>query len=297
MDSAKLIKKIEEVFREQTKYLFDKHVPEFNVNGKFLGDFFSQLAVEPRGEEPPVFYYTYSPYDVISNKAPSRAAVFASGEMLLEVDFDQYTALRTAAMSSVVMPTINIMSLAEKRILLIGAGNIATKSLGFLKSTYPELDKVACISRSGDLKKIMAEAKNLGIELVAGAPEDIGQYDIIICHTQADAPILTEDQRSSIKSGAFIASFISSTEHGELADTYFNSSQANVICDWEPTIKGAKEIERSVTDGRLRQDDVIFLNDLLTGKKTIDQTKAYTIYRSTGTPIQNMAVLQLLLEK
>lgn len=296
LDESKIVEKITQLFVNQDKYLFDKHVHEYKVKGKFLGDFFSQLAVEPRGEKAPIFFYTYSPFDVISNKAPHRAAVFVEGNMLLETDFDPYTALRTAAMSVVVMRALTISSTSNKKILLFGAGNIATKSLRFLKAFYPELTEVSCISKSGNLEKITIEAMKLGINLVAGKMTDISDYDVIICHTQAEVPVLTEEQRSSIKKGALITSFISSTEHGELADSYFDSSRANIICDWEMTLKGAKEVARSITAGKLHENSVIMLKDFLNGDKMIDPIKDYTIYRSTGTPIQNMAILQLLLE-
>lgn len=294
LTETSVISQISQRFIDQEEYFFDKHVPEFIKDGKFLGDFFSQLAVQPNGDRPPTFYYTYSPFDVISNKAPHRAAVFSEGKMLLETDFDLYTAMRTGAMSAVVLKALGLTRLASQKVLIFGAGNIAKQSVRFLKAAFPDIEEVFCISKSGKLDDIRSVADQVGIRLSAGSLEDISQFDIIICHTQAEAPVLSKAQKASLKQGVFIASFISSTNHGELADGYFNSAEANVICDWEGTIKGAKEIERSIAQGALNEEDIIFTKDLLNGHKTLDQTKKYTVYRSTGTPIQNLAILQLL---
>ena len=103
MDYTKLVDSIKQIFIDQDNYFFDKHVPEFTKDGKFLADYFNQLAVEPRGDNPPRFYHTFSPFDVISNKAPHHAVVFEAGEQLLNIEFDSYVSMRTAAMSAVVL--------------------------------------------------------------------------------------------------------------------------------------------------------------------------------------------------
>ena len=66
---------------------------------------------------------------------------------------------------------------------------------------------------------------------------------------------------------------------------------ANIVCDWDMTLLGAKELARAIENKQVAKKDVIFLKDLLGGAKSVDTSKRYTIYRSTGTPIQNLAVL------
>ncbi len=296
MEETGLIKKLEEIFRSQGDYLFDKHVPEFTVNNRFLGDFFSQLAVEPKGDEAPVFYYTYSPFDVISGKAPHRAAVFEDGEMLLEVDFDKYTSKRTAAMTPVLLRALGKTNLVDKKLLILGSGKIAKESLVFIKAAFSDVGDVSCINRSGDVGEIQESGKALGVNVSSTTLDSIGDFDVIICHTNTKEPILGVEHLDKIKKGALITSFISSTEHGELADEYFDSKKANIICDWETTIGGAKEVSRAIESGLLEMEEMIYLTDLLQGNKSIDANKGYTVYRSTGTPMQNLAVLKLLLE-
>ena len=290
MDYSKLLTSIKQTFIDQDNYFFDKHVPEFTKDGKFLGDYFNNLAFEPRGDDPPRFYHTFSPFDVISNKAPHHAVVFESGEILLNIEFDEYVSMRTAAMTTVVLKALNIDNLKDKNVLLFGSGKIARQSIKILASELG-LNKLDVINRSNDLSAIKSEAEDVLIN--NGSIEDIGKYDVIICHTQATDPVISKEHLSSIKKGAVLASFISSTEHGEFPDEVYDSSQANIITDWQQTLLGAKDLKRAMDAHIFEEADLIFIKDLLTDKN-IDREKQYTVYRSTGTPIQNLAVLKLL---
>ena len=290
MDYSKLLTSIKQTFIDQDNYFFDKHVPEFTKDGKFLGDYFNIIAVEPRGDKSPRFYHTFSPFDVISNTAPQHAVVFESGEILLNIEFDEYVSMRAAAMTAVVLKALNIDNLKDKKVLLFGSGKIARQSVKILASELG-LNKLDVINRSGDLSGIKSEAKNVLIN--NGSIDNISQYDVIICHTQATDPVISKEQLSNIKKGAVLASFISSTEHGEFPDEVYDSSQANIITDWQQTLLGAKDLKRAMDAHIFEEADLIYIKDLLTDKN-IDREKHYTVYRSTGTPIQNLAVLKLL---
>jgi ornithine cyclodeaminase/mu-crystallin family protein len=290
MNYSELITSINKTFVKQDEYLFDKHVPEFIKEGKFLGDYFNQIAVEPLGDKPPRFYHTFSPFDVISNKAPDHAVVFENGKLLLDTDFGEYTAMRTAAMSAVILKALNYETLQDKKVLLFGSGRIATQSVNILVSELA-LKSIDIITRSGDLSAIRAKTGHVVIN--EGSIDDIGRYDVIICHTQAASPVILKEQLKDIKKGAVLASFISSTEHGEFPDEIYDSSKANIITDWQQTLQGAKDLKRAVDSHLLDEVDLIYIKDLLTNSR-IDENKQYSVYRSTGTPIQNLAILKLL---
>lgn len=292
MDYSKLLTSLQQTFIEQDNYFFDKHVPEFVKDGKFLGDYFNNIAVEPLGDKPPRFYHVYSPFDVISNKAPEYAAVFENGELLLHIDFDEYIAARTAAMSAVVLKGLGKDNLSDKKVLLFGSGRIAAVAVKIL-GTELGLKNVDVITRSGDLSKITQATENSGVAIKTGSVESIGEYDIIICHTQSTEPVISKEQLGRIKQGAILSSFISSTEHGEFPDEIFDSSKANIITDWQQTLQGAKDLKRALDSSLFAEQDLIYIKDLLAGKN-IDTSKHYIVYRSTGTPIQNLAALKLL---
>lgn len=292
MNYSKLLASLQQTFTDQDQYFFDKHVPEFVKDGKFLGDYFNNIAVEPLGVKPPRFYHVYSPFDVISNKAPEYAVVFENGELLLHIDFDEHIAMRTAAMNAVVLKGLGTDNLADKKVLLFGSGRIATEAVKILASELG-LKNIDVINRSGDLTKISAATETAGITINAGSLDNIGEYDIIICHTQSTEPVISKEEIGKIKQGAILTSFISSTEHGEFPDDIFNSTNANIIADWEQTLSGSKDLKRALDSSLFAEQDLIYVKDLLAGKN-IDTSKKYTVYRSTGTPIQNLAALKLL---
>jgi ornithine cyclodeaminase/alanine dehydrogenase-like protein (mu-crystallin family) len=292
MEYEKLVEGIGQVFIDQDQYFFDKHVPEFKKDGKFFADYFSQLAVEPLSEKAPRFYHFVSPFDVVSNQAPQVALIFEGGELIRQMDFAQYVVLRTAAMSAVVLKGLGVASLEDKKVLLFGAGKTASEAVKILAATMG-LKSVDVVSKSGDLTKIKDATNSTGVIINHGNAENISAYDIIICHTNCSSPVITPNQLNSIKQGAIIASFITSTEHGELPDELYDSARANVIVDWPQTIAGAKDLQRAVNGPSLEEATIITLKELLSGAK-IDINKQYTVYRSTGTPIQNLAVAKLL---
>ncbi len=292
MDYSKLLASIKRTFTDQDQFFFDKHVPEFAKDGKFLADYFNQLAVEPQGDKPPRFYHTFSPFDVISNKAPHYAVVFEAGEQLLNIEFDKFVSMRTAAMSAVVLQSLGVDSLVDKKVLLFGSGKIATECAKILASELG-LNSIDIITRSGDLTNIKTAISENHLSINAGDISSIGQYDVIIAHTQTSEPLFSSEQLASIKQGTFLASFISSTEHGEFPDEVYDKTNANIITDWQQTLVGAKDLKRALDAHQFDEQNLIYLKDLFTGK-TIDQRKRYTVYRSTGTPIQNLAALKVL---
>jgi ornithine cyclodeaminase/alanine dehydrogenase-like protein (mu-crystallin family) len=292
MDYAKLLESIKQTFIGQDNYFFDKHVPEFEKDGAFLGDYFNQLAVEPLGDKPPRFYHTFSPFDVISNKAPQYAAVFEAGERLLDIDFGGYVAMRTAAMNAVVLTALGFDSLADKKVLLFGSGKVATEAVRVLASDLG-LTSIDVVTRSDDLTNIKTATKDSNVSINTGSVDNIGQYDVIIAHTQTAAPVISKEQLADIKQGAVLTSFITSTEHGEFPDEIYDGAKANIITDWQQSLSGAKDLKRALDARQFNEQDLLYIKDLLTGKE-IDRSKHFTVYRSAGTPIQNLAVLRLL---
>lgn len=297
VESKKLLIEIQKVFINQDKYIFDKYVPEFDVDGKFLGDCYNITIVEPKDTNPPRFYHTFSPFDVISNAAPDRALVFENGELLLNIDFTHLIKERTGAMDSVILLNCGVDSTRGKKVLYLGSGGTAQASLKILKTHFPELSEIDCINNSNDLARFKEFAKQLGVKVAKGSYDQIEEYDYIFCHTSTEKTLLTENALQRIKKGAIITSFISSTEHGEVADEFYDPENANIIVDWQQTLKSAKDLARAIQKGQTHETEIIFLRDLFNKTQQIDMRKKYTIYRSVGTPMQNLAVLRLLLEE
>jgi ornithine cyclodeaminase/alanine dehydrogenase-like protein (mu-crystallin family) len=284
---------VKQVFLDQDKYHLDKYVPEFKINGKYFADCFNTTIVEPLGKQPPIFYHTYSPYDIVSKKAPNQGLVFQDGEVILNVDFTPYIPKRTAVMSSLVIGALGTKELTG-RLLLAGTGRVAREALTALKEHFPTLASIDFINTKGVDPSFNEYASKLGLKATPRSLQRHGHYDIIICHTSAQSPILTADSIEKIKQGALIASFVSEN-FCELAEEYYDTNNVNVIIDWEQTIAHSAELQRAVDKKIADPAKMIYLRDLFNGSKTMDTSKKYTVYRSHGTPMQDLAALKLLL--
>lgn len=296
LNYEELGKTIKEVFASQNLYQFDKHVPVFTRNDSYSGDFFNITSFEPCGENPPIFYHTFSPYDIISKKSPAYASVLQGGELLLSGEVSSYIKQRTAVMTPLVLHALSEVSLAQKKVLFIGTGNIARCALEAFKVWYPDIRCVDYVNSGGPVNEFTVAAKSLDIEVAQGSLEKIGQYDIIVCHSAASQPILTREMLAHIKPGAFISTFVSE-DHAEVVEEYYDTLHANVLIDREQTANEAVELRAAIDHGIADKEKLILLRDVFANKLILDQSKKLTIYRSHGTPMQDVAFLKLLLDR
>ncbi len=295
--SQNLAKSIKNIFLNQEKFIFDKYVPEFTWEGKFFGYYYNSIMIEPLGDKPPIFYHSLSPFDIVSHKAPDQAVVFQDGKVLLNIDFANYVNQRTGIMDALLLQTLGIKTLTKKNILFIGTGKVATCSLTSLKALYPDMELAYFLNSRGHAEEFVTVGKEVGVEIKEGNLSDINVYDFIFCHADPKEIILTTDMKKQIKKGAVITSFITTAGQAEVADDYFDTENANVIIDWDKTLETGADIKRLVEKGILPADKMIRLKDLFAEKTKLNSNAHYTLYRSHGTPMQNLAMLKLLLEK
>ncbi|GEM_PF-1781330 len=294
LDYMELGQAIKEVFTESGNYTFDKQVPVLKVDGKYMGDFFEFVIFEPRHSEPPIIYHTYSPYDIVSGKSSQYCAIFQSAELLLHAEVSPYVSQRTGVMSSLVLKALGYQDMPDKRVLFVGTGRVARCALAAFKLYFPGVRNIDFMNSGSDAAAFTKLASGLGIEAQRGKLDEVEVYDIIICHSSAKEPVLTPELLGRLKQGAFISSF-ASEDHMELAENFYNTTEAQVIVDWEQTTSEAVELQTALDNGIAKKGDLILLRDLLRGTYSHDNAKKYTIYRSHGTPMQNLAFLQLLM--
>lgn len=297
MQAQKLIDSIKDVFIHQDAYAMHKYVPEFFLKDTFLGDYFNYFIFEPRGENPPRIYHTASPYDPISKKAPQQALVYCDGKVELNIDFTEYADMRTGVMDALLLQTLGVKSLREKRIVIYGTGKISRCSLRYLKEIFPDLETVDIVNASGNVDPFIQFASECGVKAVYVKTPDISLYDVIIMHTSTNHPIITASDISKIKKGAIITSYRTTSEHGELENDLFNSDTAHIITDWEDSINFVSDLKAAHEKGILIKENVHYLKDVIEGRSIDVSDKAYTVFRSTGTPMQNVATLKLIMQE
>lgn len=294
LDFLKLGDYIKAVFVDNDKYQVDKNVPTFYKEGKYVGDFFNFTMIELVDAEDPIFYHNYSPYDIISSKTTDYAAIFRSGERIADFKFEPFMVQRTAVMTSLVTKSLKL-NIGDSNVLYVGTGRIAKRDLESLKVHYPKLKSIHFINQGSSSESFIEFAKSIGVKAAPTTLDNLSNYDLIICHTSSKKPVITADLIPQIKKGALITSY-SSEDFTELSSEAFNNNLANVIADWPQTISEASELNQAVSSGIIDTNNIIYLKDLFDGKNLEINTDKYTIYRSHGTPMQNLAAMKLALE-
>ena len=294
LDLKILGENIEKVFLEQDKYVFEKKVTEFNVEGKFVGDIINFLMFDP-STTPPTFYEVSTPFDLVSKKAPQHALVYRDGKCVFQADYTEYAAMRTGIMDALILSHTHKASLGDKKVLLFGSGKTATWSIKGMAALTPEIKSVDYYTLSGRKETFEAMGKEQGIELqyTENWREVLPSYDIITCHTRTEEPFLLKGDISNIKQGAQIHSFITSTEHGELADAFY-TKEVDLVSDWPKILGYNKILMRAVENKQIDPEKIVYLKVLFGGSYRQNEKLPYTIVQMGGTPIQNLAVLQLL---
>lgn len=293
IDIKTLANEIKRVFLEQGKYVFEKKVTEFSVDGKFAGDIINFLMFDP-STTPPTFYEVSTPFDLVSKKAPQHALVYRDGKCVFQADYTEYAAMRTGIMDALILSHTH-NNLSDLKVLLFGSGKTASWAIKGLAALTPEITHVDYYSKSGRRESFEEMGKGLGITLTYTEEwrENLPTYDIITCHTRAESPILTPSDIPLIKLGAQIHSFITSTEHGELADELYHSSIA-LLSDWPKILEYNKILMRIIAKKQINPEKITYLREVFGGRYVRDKTVPYTIVQMGGTPIQNLAVLKIL---
>ncbi len=291
---VELANRIKELFLKQDRYVFEKKVTEFNVRGKFVGDIINFLMFDG-STTPPTFYEVSTPFDLISKKAPQHALVYRDGKCIFQTDYTEYAAMRTGVMDGLILSHTQKGQLSDKRVLMFGSGKTATWSLRGLAAITPEIKVIDYVSLHGQRVEFEEIGRELGIQLQYQGEwqKQLPEYDIILCHTRAESPILVESDIKNVKPGAQIHSFITSTEHGELADEFY-TNEINLVSDWPKVLEYNKILMRVVANKQVNPSGIFYLRGVFDGSFVPKPEAPYTIFQFGGTPIQNLAVLQLL---
>jgi len=285
IDIKKLTELVKDTFLNQDKYKMDLMIKEFDG-----ADFFFFYIFEARGEEAPRFYFITSPYDDISKGAPQGAQVFDGGELVLQLDYTEYVKVRTGLMDALALDALS-KDPSGKKVLYIGAGGVAEWSLRALKAYYPSLNSVDYTNTSGGKEVFEQVGQEVGVETVYQAAPDLGSYDFILMHTNAHEPVLQASDIKNLKSDVFISLYGDKREAD--IEVY---KDATVVINWAESFEKQGDLVEAVKAGLVEVDEATVLTDLLNSDKNIE-TKGKVVYRSGGTPMQNIAVLKYLMNK
>ena len=285
---------IKDAFLNQDQFSMYRDIHEhFGNENNFVGDDHVFSIFNKKANE---FYFVISPYDIISKKAPQHALVFKNGELATSLDFTGLADLRTGVLDTLLLQSLNIKNIGSKKILYFGTGSITQWSIKVLKASYPELKKVYCINRSNGLNEDLINLSNkLDIEIKITSKDNLGDFDYIFCHTNADKPVIDQSDANKLKANVVVASYLTSYDFEEIDDSYWNTSQSNVIVSWDKEVQNSKDLQRAVKSEKIEPSKLITLKAILEGKEAIDGNQRI-FFRSAGTPIQNAGILSYILK-
>lgn len=270
-----------------------KHMTYFHSeNGEYVWDYFNLFIQERIQNEAPKLYHIWWPYDTVSHQAPQRATCYQWWELLINQDITHEVDVRTAAMNFVVLSSVWIWSLHDKKILVIWTWKVAKEFIKQVKEYDPWVSQIDYHNHHG----IDASFEQTGVSVWLSCNfiplESLSDYDIIVLHTSSKTPVITKDLFLTAKPNVIITSFAWTSGEGEVASDIYNNNM-NIIVDWEQTTAHASDLKTAIEKNQITTQDTITIKDLVTRSKKPQMTSPI-IYRSTGAPMQTLAIVKLL---
>jgi hypothetical protein len=287
-----LVDRIRTQFRNERQLRYQRSLVEFfDDHGKFIGDNVFETTFKMRDGDAPLVYEVSGPYDAVSNQYATIARVYAAGQLKFIYDIKPGILQRTAAMVWLYLETLHH---TLGRVLFVGAGKLAQHTATYLKHFSPALDAMDYQSRSGHSDGFESLLAGLGIQAKYVEAPDLSVYDTIILATNTSRCILHEGNCAELRPGSLTVSLCTTSQTGEISSEVYARPGVNLFLDYELTKSFTVDMRGANGLGYL--DKATFLRDLLTGQATVDiQTRA-NIVRLTGTPIQNVAVIDMMLD-
>ncbi|WP_299852754.1 hypothetical protein [uncultured Roseovarius sp.] len=269
---------------------YQRALLEFVDNdGDFLGDNVFETSFLLRDGQTPLIYEVSGPYDTVSNEYATVGRIYDSGKRIFECDMKDQIQQRTAAMVIVFLDAIGH---APEKTLLVGAGKLATETVRYLKHYLPGLAAIDYHARTQRADTFEVACQENGVRAAYQPSLALAGYDTIIMVTNTAKCLIDTGNVDSVQSGAVIASLCTTSQVGEIAGEVYGRDNVNVLFDYDLTRTFTPDMRAADEGGYLK--DVTFLADVLNGAPAPDMSGKTTILRITGTPMQNVAVLDMM---
>lgn len=225
-----------------------------------------------------------------------------SGRVEAIVNARKLTALRNAAAS--LLSTRLLFQRDPKRVIAFGAGEQIHAHLSLFCRAYKSIEGCTIVGRSNSTRLpaliVSLSTKFPGVDFQSlsqdiPTEEVLADADIIICATPSTTPLfedLPASTRSLRKHVILIGSYTPSMHEipGPLA------RRATTVCvdDVEACLKEAGEL----IEAGFRKEEVVDLGQLLGRSSKTDKTeKGFTLFKSVGTGLQDVAIARSVLNK
>ena len=292
LDKNLLVAKIVEQFRHADQLYYKRALLEvFDDQGRFIGDNVFETTFKLRPDRAPLIYEVSGPYDSVSKEYATVAKVFHRGQLEFQFDLKPGIFQRTAA-----MVWIYLEALKHKvgRVLFLGAGKVARHTAEYLKHFCPGLQAVDYADLERRINGFETPLRELGVKASYLETVEFSLYDTIIMATTTTQCLIHEGNITAVKPGAVAVSLATTSPSGEIAAEVYARPDVNVFLDYELSKTFTGDMRKANDLGYLQK--TIVYKELLKGGAAADLGSRRNIVRLTGTPLQNVAVVDLMLE-
>lgn len=290
LDKDALRTNIRAQFVNSNQLKYQRALLEFTDNsGGFLGDNVFETSFLLREGQTPLIYEVSGPYDAISNGYATIGRIYESGERIFECDMKDQIQQRTAAMVTLFFDALDHQ---PEKILLVGAGKLAAETVRYLKHCVPTLETLDYHARTQRADTFEATCTEVGVQPSYQSELKLGAYDTIIMVTNTAKCLIDQTNIGELQTGAVVASLCTTSQVGEIAGEVYGHDDVNVVFDYDLTRSFTPDMQAADKAGFL--DDVSLLTEIFSGASNPNLVDKKTILRITGTPMQNVAVLDML---
>lgn len=293
LDKDLLVTKIIEQFQKADQLSYQRSLLEFfDEKGSFIGDNLFETTFESRENQTPLIYEVSGPYDTISKQYATIGKIYQAGELLFQCDLKAGIYQRTAAM---VWIYLDALAHEPGKILLFGAGKVGLETALYLKHFNTEITAVDYHDlepRSTDFETPLSKT---GITATFQVDPDLSLYDTIIMATTTDCFIIDHENISKIKPGAVVISLCTTSLTGEIDPKMYGRDDVEIFLDIELTKTFTEDMKQANKSGYLER--AMTFEDLLRNGPGAPNSNTIKLVRLTGTPMQNIAVIKLVLKR
>ena len=293
LNKETLIANIRQQLLNSHRLKYQRALLEFqDLDGDFLGDNVFETTFLLREEQAPLIYEVSGPYDVISNEYATIGRIYESGQCIFECDIKAQIQQRTAAMVCLFFESLKH---EPKNILLVGAGKLAIETIRYLNHVFTAIDSVDYHARNQRADSFEATCKDLGVAAKFQDVMNLKGYDTIVMVTNTPECLINNTNINTIEYGAVVASLCTTSQTGEISGEVYAHKDVNVLFDYDLTRTFTPDMRLADKAGYLQK--VTLLKDILNGTISINMREKKNILRITGTPMQNIAVLDMMRER
>lgn len=287
-----LINRIKKNFLNFDDFKFSRNILEFTDNkGDFLGDNFSETSFKIIKNNAPIIFQVTGPYDVISNDYAMLAQVFHKAKLIFEFDMKKGIIQRTAAM---VLLYFQELDHTPNNIIFYGVGKVNIEIIEYIKYFYPSIKTIYYYHYQEKKVEFEEKTKKIGIESKYIRIPDLSKYDTVILAKNKGDYIVDEKLINSVKNGTVIIS-LSTTGIADIKPIVYSYKRLNLFFDYENSLTFFSDLKEAREKGYIK--NYLVLKDILKYRSRMLTLKnKINLIRLTGTPLQNVAVIEMMME-